>query len=104
VKSYRFTPLAEADLVEIVDFIVEHGGADRADHVLSDILQAVERLATKPGIGHARPDLTDEPVQFWSVRGFLIIYRRRSKPLEIVRVLSGWRDISALLGKRRDRG
>jgi plasmid stabilization system protein ParE len=80
VSSVRFTPLAEADLVGIVDFIAEEAGPDRANRVLSDILRAVDRLADRPGVGHARADLTDEKVLFWSVQGFLIIYRRHHLP------------------------
>jgi plasmid stabilization system protein ParE len=95
VKPVRFTPLAEADLVEIVDFVAEEAGPERADRVLSDILLAVERLSDRPRLGHLRTDLTDDDVLFWSVRGFLIVYRAE-KPLEIVRVISGRRDIATL--------
>jgi hypothetical protein len=31
------------------------------------IHDAIEKLAENPGIGHAREDLTDRAVKFWSV-------------------------------------
>ena len=48
-------------------------------------------------MGHKREELAeDRPVLFWPVRDYLVIYRRIHKPIEIVRVVRGSRDISAL--------
>ena len=30
-------------------------------------------LASQPGIGHARADLTERPLKFWSVYSFLVV-------------------------------
>jgi plasmid stabilization system protein ParE len=103
VKPVRFTPLAEVDIGAIVQFIAREHGPDRADDVLSHILDATERLAERPGIGHTRADLTDEKVLFWPIRGFLVVYRRQ-RPLEIVRVLSGRRDVARLLRRKHSDG
>ncbi len=48
-------------------------------------------------MGHFRGDLVANPLRFWRVRDYLIIYRSEKKPLEIVRVLHGKRDVQALL-------
>jgi plasmid stabilization system protein ParE len=56
----------------------------------------MDRLAANPSLGHRRPDLTDRPVLFWPLRRYLIIYTPQ-KPIEIVRVVSGYRDLPALL-------
>jgi hypothetical protein len=48
-------------------------------------------------MGHYREDLTHRPVLFWTVHNFLIVYRPETRPLEIIRILSGWRDVAALL-------
>lgn len=48
-------------------------------------------------MGHRREDLTLRAVLFWPVHSFLIVYRPDTRPLEIVRVVSGWRDVSRLL-------
>ena len=53
--------------------------------------------ARNPQIGHTRPDLTTKPVRFWPIYSYLIVYDPQSRPLEIVRILSGYRDIAALL-------
>ena len=59
--------------------------------------EAMQRLADNPGIGHLRPDLTDQDVRFWSVFKYLVIYRPETKPLQIARVLHGKRDVKRLL-------
>lgn len=69
-----------------------------ADKLEADIYTACDMLAQNPGLGHQRPDLTDEPVLFWPVREqYLVIYRRETQPLKIVRILHGARDASAEL-------
>lgn len=58
---------------------------------------AMQRLAQMPGIGHVREDLADETLRFLPVRSYLIIYRPDARPIQIVRVVSGYRDIAELL-------
>lgn len=97
MTRFRLTPLAERDLEEIVDTISERSSPDRAHAVLREILAAAERLAGMPGMGHARADLTDEPVLFWSLYRYLIVYRPETRPLELLRVLHGRQDVEAKL-------
>jgi len=37
--------------------------------------------------------VTDKPVRFWSVYKYLIVYRPERKPLEILRIIHGMRDL-----------
>jgi antitoxin ParD1/3/4/toxin ParE1/3/4 len=64
--------------------------------VLGEFLDAAGTLADMPGMGHSRVDLTDEPVLFWPVYGYLVVYRPESRPLEVVRVVHGSRDPKAI--------
>jgi antitoxin ParD1/3/4/toxin ParE1/3/4 len=57
----------------------------------------MHRLAEMPLLGHLRQDLTAEPLRFWQVYSFLIIYRPEKSPLEVVRVLHAARDVRRLL-------
>ena len=57
-------------------------------------------LAANPGGGHWRRDLTDESVRFYSVYSYLIVYRPQTKPLEVVAILHGGRDLEELLTTR----
>jgi plasmid stabilization system protein ParE len=96
VTAYVVAPAAKADIDEIALYVA---AADRAaaERFIEDIYDAFDLLALQPGLGHHRRDLTDQPVRFWTVmRRYMIVYRDRS-PVEIVRVLSGYRDIATLL-------
>ncbi len=96
MKRYLLTPAAKADLVNIFTYI----RADRpksARRVLARIRQAMRRLAENPWIGHMREDLADDSLRFWSVYSYLIVYRPRSQPLEVIRVLHGARDVKRIL-------
>ena len=60
-------------------------------------LQAMEKLALNPHIGHKRDDLTDKPVRFWNVHSYTVIYNPDASPLMVLRIISNYRDIEALL-------
>ena len=90
---------ALSDLDEIWLYIA--GDNPRAaDRVIDEIYQAIYKLAEFPGMGHLREDLIDEPLRFWGIYRYLIIYRGAAQPIEIVRVLSSYRDISRRLRER----
>jgi plasmid stabilization system protein ParE len=90
-----FTPIAAADLEGIWDFIAEDS-VTAADRVIKDLHSAVEALADMPNMGHLRDDLADETLRVWPVHSYLIVYRPAQRPIEIVRVVSGFRDLFAI--------
>jgi plasmid stabilization system protein ParE len=102
MKSYVFTPDAERDLSDIVDFISRHSHTN-ALKVFDKIHVTARKLVDSPGIGHRRDDLANEILRVWSVYSFLIIYRPQTKPLEIIRILHGARDIGLILGSNAKR-
>jgi antitoxin ParD1/3/4/toxin ParE1/3/4 len=57
----------------------------------------MRRLAEMPEIGHSRKDLANEPLRFWPVYSYLVIYRPEARPLQVVRVLHGSRDVRRIL-------
>ena len=62
----------------------------RARKVLAELRKGFHFLASTPNAGHGRTDLTDEPVKFWPVYSFLIVYDPATTlPLWIVRVVYG---------------
>ncbi len=95
MKRFKLSPEAAQDIREIWAYIAADSiGAAR--RLRLQIFDACQRVADSPGIGHSREDLTDKPVLFWPTGSCLIIYTVR-KPVEIVRVLHGARDIPSLL-------
>jgi toxin ParE1/3/4 len=96
MPRYVLSPQARDDLSDLRDYIAQDDPA-AARRVLNEVREAMRRLAQMPELGHVREDLADEALRFWPVRSYLIIYRPETKPVQIVRVLSGYRDISQLL-------
>ena len=96
MSRYILSRLALHDLLEIWEFIAADS-IDAADRVSGDIEQALETLADNPRMGHLREDLAAQPLRFWLVHSYLIVYRPVTEPLEVVRILSAYRDIRELL-------
>jgi len=59
--------------------------------VRAKLRAAMGLVASFPGVGPSRKDLTDEPLRFWSVYSYLIVYRPETKPLQVIR------DVGAVL-------
>ncbi len=96
MADHFFSPQARRDLVEIWEYIAREN-LDAADRVEQEIQQAILMLARNPELGHLRHDLTSKPVRFWAVHSYLVIYDPDAQPLEVVRILSGYRDVATLL-------
>lgn len=96
MADHCYSPEARLDLLEIWEYIAQDN-LDAADRIEREIEQAVLMLARNPELGHLRRDLTSKPVRFWPIYSYLIIYDPDARPLEVVRILSGYRDIGALL-------
>jgi plasmid stabilization system protein ParE len=96
MADYFFSPEARIDLLEIWDYIA-NDNLDAADRVEQEILDAVRLLANHPELGHFRSDLTTKPVRFWRIHSYLVIYISDAHQLEVVRILSGYRDLANLL-------
>lgn len=95
-RRYSLTPAARADLVDIDDYI-RQDSPEAAERVRAKLRQAMRKLAEYPGMGHLREDLADEPLRFWPLYSYLIIYRAAARPIEILRIIHGSRDVRKLL-------
>ncbi len=98
MSRYLLTVDAEQDIDVIKDYLLLQGGTGLARHVLGRIQSGMELIGDNPGIGHVRDDLTDLPVRFWGVFSYLIIYDPAPRPVQVLRVLHGARDLAAILG------
>ncbi len=73
--GYVLAPEAARYLIEIWRYVKEHTSVEMADRVESVILDKIAFLATTPGAGHRREDLTDAVVKFFPVYSYLVVYR-----------------------------
>jgi plasmid stabilization system protein ParE len=86
--------------VRIWQYIKKRAGLDMADRVETVIREKIVFLAGTPGAGHWRRDLTGEPVRFFSVYSYLIVYRPETRPLQVVAILHGHREVEQILRDR----
>ena len=97
---YLLAPEAALDLVEIWRYLKKQNSVEMADRVESLIRDKIAFLAQFPGAGHWRKNLTDQPVKFFPAFSYLIVYRPETKPLQIVSILHGHRDVEQILKGR----
>jgi plasmid stabilization system protein ParE len=99
-RRYVLAPEAALDLVKIWRYIKKESSAKAADRVEAAIRDQIVSLADRSGIGHWRQDLTDEAVKFFPVYSYLIVYRPDTKPLHVIAILQGRRDVQQVLKER----
>lgn len=83
---------ARADLIEIWGFIANDNQA-AADHMLDRFEQILSTLAQNPLMGRARPELAQD-LRSFPVGSYVLFYRPEPDGILLVRVLSGYLDIS----------
>jgi len=96
MATFRLSPGAEEQIGDIVEFIAADNEA-AAIRVRDRLYESFEVLASQPGIGHSREDLTGRPLKFWNVFSYHVVYDPETRPLAILGVLHGARDLKQLL-------
>ena len=84
-------PRARLDLIEVWSYVAGDSEA-AADRLLDRIEGALAMLSENPFAGRARPELAAD-LRSFPVGNYVLFYRPLSAGIELVRVLSGYRDI-----------
>lgn len=92
--SYRMNSKAEEDLLTIWRYIAENSPTS-ATKLIRSFHQHFTLLAENTQLGQARPDIAPE-LRYFPVKRYLILYRRTSDGVEIMRVVYGGGDLSTL--------
>ena len=103
MRRYILSPEAQQDLRDIREYLLKEAGLPVSRHVMRRMNEALRFLSVMPGLGHLRQDLTDQPVKFWQVFSYLIVYDPLTRPIGIARVLHSSRDVAAILAGRTGR-
>jgi toxin ParE1/3/4 len=89
------TPFAETDLDDIW-FEIALDNPAAADRVIDAIRRRSEQLSTFSESGRLRPDIAAD-ARSLTVGNYLVLYRHFKATIEIVRIVHGARDLTALL-------
>lgn len=96
--SVAFAPEAEADLIELYDYIAAHAGTARALSYVERILAACRSLATFPARGTRRDDIRPGLLVTSMARRVTIAYHLAGETVTIDRILYGGRDLPTAFG------
>lgn len=97
MTRFLLTRPAERDLDQIKNYLLQDAGPRIGRRVMKEIRDALDLLGRQPGVGHTRQDLTLRPLRFWPVYSYLIVYDPEPRPVHVIRVLHGKRDIEAII-------
>ena len=96
---YDVSAEAQNDLFEIWRRIAEDS-VDLANRIDSEFHDLFASLGRMPGQGHARKDLSTRPVLFFPMYSFLVAYQPDMRPIRIMAVLRGKRNVKRILKER----
>jgi antitoxin ParD1/3/4/toxin ParE1/3/4 len=96
---YYVSAEAQNDLFEIWERIA-CDSVDLANRIDDEFRELFVSLARMPGQGHTRKDLTNRPVLFFPLYSFLVVYRQDVRPVRIMAILRGKRDLKRILKER----
>ncbi len=93
----RFTlrPEAVRDLESLEDYIAQDD-VEQAALFIERVRTALTLLATQPEMGRLRPELSPQ-LRSFAVGNYVVFYVPATDGIDVVRVLSGARDIDTLL-------
>jgi len=101
-RRFVLTPEAKADLKEILLDIAQDS-PDTAERIRSEIHATLRRLAQAPGIGHYHEELLDRRYRFFNFYSYVICYVWERKPIQIIAVVHGSRQLEAFFHSRLSR-
>jgi plasmid stabilization system protein ParE len=100
-RRFLLTPEAKSDLSEILLDVADNS-PDTAERLRSEIYDAFQRLGQSPGIGHYHEELLDRRYRFWNFYSYVVCYVWQAKPILIVAVVHGARDLASFFSARHD--
>jgi toxin ParE1/3/4 len=95
IPNFRLTQPAIRDIEEIADYIARQSGFDRADRFLSRLDAKFANISQFPNLGRQRNEIIPS-LRSFPIDSYLILYIPTGLDIEILRVVSGYQDLSDL--------
>ncbi|MGA2186491.1 MAG: type II toxin-antitoxin system RelE/ParE family toxin [Bryobacteraceae bacterium] len=99
MDSYQVSAEAQNDLFEIWRRIAEDS-IELADRIEGEFHELFSSIGRMPGHGHRRKDLTARSVLFFPMYSFLVVYQPDARPVRIMAILRGRRNVKRILRER----
>lgn len=94
-REFRLTEPAIKDIEEIADYIAKQSGLRESELFLRKLDAKFVKIAQFPNLGRQRDEILPG-IRSLSVNSYLILYMPIGQDVEIFRVISGYRDLTAL--------
>ena len=98
-RLFVLTPEARKDLKEIFLDIAEDS-PDTAERLRSEFYERLQSLGRSPGTGHHHEELLGRKYRFWNFYSYVVVYVWEVKPIRVIGVVHGARDLAAFLPLR----
>ena len=98
-RLFVLSPEARQDLREILLDIAEDS-PDAAESLRSEFYERLQSLGRSPGIGHYHEELLSRKYRFWNFYSYVVAYVWEAKPIQVVSVVHGARDLAVFFALR----
>jgi toxin ParE1/3/4 len=92
---FRLTKPAIQDIEEIADYIAQQSGLEQSENFLSKLESKFSKIVNFPLLGRKRDEILTN-IRTIPLDKYLILYMPIGDDIEILRVVSGYRDLSKL--------
>ncbi|MEB3226540.1 MAG: type II toxin-antitoxin system RelE/ParE family toxin [Synechococcus sp.] len=93
--EFRLTKPAVKDIEQIADYLAQTTGINQAEVFLDELNQKLAKVAQFPKLGRQRDEIFPN-VRSLTLRTYLILYLPTEGGIDILRVVSGYRDLTHL--------
>ncbi|MEO0948916.1 MAG: type II toxin-antitoxin system RelE/ParE family toxin [Cyanobacteria bacterium J06641_5] len=99
--QFYLTQTAVRDIEAIADYLTRQSGLERGEQFLDRIDATFARIAQFPKLGRQRDEILPG-VRSLGVSGYLILYVAAGARVNILRVVSGYRNLADLFAESED--
>jgi toxin ParE1/3/4 len=93
--QFRLTKPAVQDIEQIADYIAQQAGLDAAERFLTKLDAKFLRIVQFPDLGRQRNEILPN-MRSLSLDNYIIFYMQIDSGIDILRVVSGYRNLSSL--------
>ena len=102
-RLFVLTPEAKRDLQDVLLDIAEDS-PDTAERLRSEFHEGLRALGRSPGIGHYHDELLNRKYRFWNFYSYVIAYAWEARPIQVIGVVHGARDLGVFFSLRVSHG